>query len=237
MIPARRLPNRLLIAMTAILFVGYAALIRLVPTATLESLSFPWRVLVTFDETHAPVVTFPVLGWLGLMTLGLLFGRKLVRGDWLTGRPYFIAAVACLAIWLAARLAGLGSVDPWRPSQGMQALFIMQKGPPSLDYQAFNLSFGLMALGAFLNLGNSIKDWAPGRWLIAWGQAPLFLFVAHLLVTFACARALLHLPFLRQADVLRYTLTTVCSAAVLLPMARWYRGLKERHPERVIHYL
>ena len=237
MIPLRRLPDRPLIAVTAILFVGYAALIRLVPTATLESFAFPARLLVTFDEVHRPVVTFPVLGWMGLMTMGLLFGRRLVRGDWLTGRPYYLAAGICLAVWLAARLTGLGSVNVWRPAQGVQALFIMQKGPPSLDYQAFNISFGLLALGGFLDLGSAIKDFAPGRWLIAWGQAPLFLFVAHLLVTFVCARALLHLPYLRHADVPRYALTFVVTAAVLLPMARWYRALKERNPDRVIHYL
>jgi len=237
MIPTRRLPDRALIAVTAVLFVGYAALVRLVPQSVLEGLALPGRLFVTFDEAHKPVVTFPVFGWMGLMTLGLLFGRQLVRGQWLKGKPYYIAAGVCLAAWAVARLTGLGSTGEWRPEQGVQALFLMSKGPPSLDYQAFNVSFGLMALGAFLDAGPALKNSMPGRWLIAWGQAPLFLFVAHLLVTFGCARVLLHLPLLRQADVLRYTLTFVASAALLLPMARWYRTLKERNPDRVIHYL
>ena len=59
LIPIRRLPDRALVALTTFLFAGYAALLRLVPQATLESLPFPPRVFVTFDVNHPPVPQQP----------------------------------------------------------------------------------------------------------------------------------------------------------------------------------
>jgi uncharacterized membrane protein len=234
MIPVRRLSDRALLILAAALFVGYAVLVRVVPDATLQRFGFPLRMLVTFDDVHPPVVTFPVMGWFGLMALGTWCGRRLADGRWQRGAPPAMAGLACLGVWLAARLTGLGSADRWQPAHGLEALVLMRRGPPALDYLAFNLSFGLLALAGLMGSGDFLRRGGPGRWLVAWGQAPLFLFVTHLLVVFASARLAMHL--FRHAEVPRYLLTFAATAVVLLPIARWYRNLKVHHPNGLIRF-
>ena len=235
MIPVRRLPDRWLAGFTALLFVGFSVLTHVVPQAAFEHLQFPLRPFLAFDATHAPIVTFPVLGWLGVMTLGLWCGRRLADGRWTTGAPFARVAWIGLGVWLLARLTGIGSAGAWRPAAGLEALFLMQKGPPTLDFLAFNLAFGLFALALALDAGSALERRAPERWLVVLGRAPLFLFVIHLLVAFACARFFTHV--FRHATAPRYAAAFVCTAAILLPLARWYRGLKDRYPDTLIHFL
>jgi uncharacterized membrane protein len=235
MIPVRRLPDRALLAVTAGLLAGYAALVRAVPQEVFERLHFPGRWLVTFDVNHPPVVTFPIFGWFGLMVFGLWCGRRLADGRWRDGRPFVVAALVAFATWAVARVTGFGSADSWRPGDGLQALLLMRKGPPYLDYLAFNLGFGFLALAGFLGAGDALRRSAPGRWCVAWGQAPLFLFVVHLLVAFACARLALHV--FGHREVPRYVMTVMLAALALLPMAVWYRRLKERHPATLLRFL
>jgi uncharacterized membrane protein len=235
LIPVRRLPDRALAVLSGILLFGYAALVRWIPQAAFEQLQFPLRVMVTYDSVHHPAVSFPVLGWFGLMTLGVLFGRRLADGRWRDGRPLRRAAVAGLALWLVVRLTGFGSAGAWHPAQGFEALWIMGKGPPALDYLAFNMSLGWLTLSALIDAGESLTRAAPSRWLIAWGQAPLFMFLAHLLVAFGCARLAMHV--FRHADIPRYLFTVVAACAILLPMARGYRELKLRHSHTLLHFL
>lgn len=234
MIPVRRLSDRALILLGATLLAGYAVLVRLAPESVLLRMNFPARVFTTFDDVHAPVVTFPVLGWFGLMVLGTWCGRRLADGRWRHGAPFVRLALAGFGVWVLVRLTGLGSADRWQPSAGIRALVLMRRGPPALDYLAFNLGFGLLALAGFLAAGDGLRRARVGRWMVTWGQAPLFLFVVHLLVGFACARLATHL--FRHADAPRFAFTFLAAAALMLPLARGYRRLKESHPHSMIRY-
>ena len=142
MIPLRRLPDRALALLTALLLAGHVLLDRLVPQAALERLPALARLWVTFDRTHSPTVSFPVLGWLPLMTLGLLIGRRMADGRWLRPGPIVRLALGGLALGLAVRLADPG----WRSGGGLEAFLAMRKGPPGLDYLAVNLSVGLLLM-------------------------------------------------------------------------------------------
>jgi uncharacterized membrane protein len=230
MIPLRRLPDRALALLTGGLLAGYAAIVRLVPQATLERLPDLARLFVTYDLQHQPQVDFPVLGWLPLMTLGLLIGRRMADGRWRDSGPVVRLALAGVALGLALRLADPG----WRFGGGIASFLTMRKGPPGLDFLALNLGLGLLLMAAFL-AARPRADRAPWCWLVAWGQAPLFLFVVHLPILYLWAHELKHL--LPAPDAWRYALTCAGAAATLLPMARWYRGLKRRHPAGPLHYL
>ncbi len=229
MIPLRRLRDGVLAPLTWAMFAGYALLIRFVSEDTLERLPDVLRLFVTHDEWHAPQIGFPVLGWLPLTMAGLLVGRHVADGRWATPRACVRLGLGALAVGLAIRLAS----PEWRSGGGLAAFFTMQKGPPALDYLMINLAVGLIAMAGFFAL-RPRADRGPWRWAVALGQVPLFLFVVHLPIAFAWARILRHV--LPHADAARYALTIAASLATLVPLARWYRKVKQAHRESVLKY-
>ncbi len=234
LVPLRRLGDRAIALLAAALALVYPAVIRAVPEDRLESLTVPLRVLVSYDFARAPVVTFPLAGWLVLPLLGLLAGRRLASGSWRRPRPWLLATLACLAVSALSRLAGWGDYTPWAPGEGLFAWFVMSKGPPGLDYLSWNLALGSLALAAF---SSARLDWRRGwvRWLVLFGQVSLFLFVIHLGVCWLTARVMLHL--LGHAPGLRYLATSAVALTILTALGRWWRGLRAQHPGSALRYL
>jgi len=149
-------------------------------------------------------------------------------------RPWLRLAAACAVVWLASRLTGFGNYSPWHAGDGVLAWFRLSDGPPGLDFMAFYLALGALALAGLFSPGMRWQaPWA--RWLVLMGQVALFLFATHLGVCFLVARPLLHV--LRHADGLRYALTCAGALAILSVLAYGYRGLKARHPRSILRYL
>lgn len=234
LVPLRRAPDAALLALAAVLALGYPQVIHHVPQARLERLPVWLRALVTYDFDHEPQITFPLAGWFVLPLLGLVAGRRLRDPAWRAPRPWLLLALASLAVGLASRLTGYGDYSPWRPADGPLRWFVLCKGPPGLDFLGLYLGVGLLATAA---LFSPRLDWSAAwaRWLVLMGQVALFLFTVHLGICWLVARPLLHV--LHAHDALRYALTCAGSLAVLTALAAGYRGLKARHPRSVLRFL
>jgi len=67
------------------------------------------------------------------------------------------------------------------------------------------------------------------------GRASLCVYVAHLVIYKVLAW--LGLGILPNDEGLRYLVTWISGLALLIPLARWWRALKERHHQGLLRYL
>jgi len=215
------------------LLVAYPLIWALAPQSWHSGGGF-WLAAATLYSGGAhPVVSFPVLAWSGLLLLGFAFGTRLEKPEWQSARRWSIVGGSLLAAWLLIRLsAGYGSIVPWHKSDGWQALLIMSKGPPGLDFMAFNLALGSFAVAAFCRWRSRIEKHG---WLMDLGRASLCVYVAHLVIYKVLAW--LGLGILPNDQGLRYLVTWISGLALLIPLARWWRAVKERHHEGLLRYL
>ncbi len=230
----RFLPPLVLVSSMLALFAGYPWLLANAHGALAHG-GLGARMWLAYDMRHSPGVAFPVLGWIAPMGIGYALGRNLWRP--VLRRPLTWAAmgVVSLLTWLALGLdLGYGTFATRLAPHGGGALFIMSKGPPGLDFMAFNLGLAAFAL-ALLWSGKVPLDRGPGRWLVVFGQAPLFVYVLHLAVYKVIGRAGLHLA--PRHDALRYALVWIAGMAIMFPLARGYRLLKERAGFGALRYL
>lgn len=224
----RLLPSRALWALALGALAGYPALLAALPESVRGSNS-PWiAFLITFSNTSFPRAWFPVLAWIGLMLLGFLLGPRLTREGARRPVPWAGAGAALLAVWALIRCTGVyGTFTPMQAGEPWYRAFIMSKGPPGLDYLAFNLGLGCFVF-AWLNRRRTPMRTAPVSWLVACGQASLFFYVAHLAIYRAIGPAAV--SWGRHLHVLvRYGIAWIVGLALVMPLCRAYRTLRRRH--------
>jgi uncharacterized membrane protein len=235
----QRLPQRTFRGIGTVGWIGIALLVAypliwaLAPQSWRTGGGFWLAAATQYSGGANPVVSFPVLAWSGLLLVGFAFGTRLEKPEWQSARRWSIVGGSLLCAWLLIRLgAGYGSIVPWHKSDGWQALFIMSKGPPGLDFMTFNLALGSFAVAAFCRWRARIEQHG---WLMDLGRASLCIYVAHLVIYKVLAW--FGLGILPNEAGLRYLVTWVAGLALLLPLARWWRGLKERHRAGMLRYL
>jgi hypothetical protein len=119
------------------------------------------------------------------------------------------------------------------PGEPWYRLFIMSKGPPALDYLAFNLGLACFVF-ASLNRNRSTLRVVPVSWLVACGQTPLFFYVAHLAVYRAIGPAFVA-GWGRDLHMLgRYALVYGAGLALVIPLCCGYRMLRRRRPDGIL---
>ncbi|HYM82109.1 MAG TPA: heparan-alpha-glucosaminide N-acetyltransferase domain-containing protein [Candidatus Limnocylindria bacterium] len=235
----RFLRLRYFMAVSIALVIGYQWLAGIITPAMLKDwglASSLWTRYGTPGHTpHTLGVPFPVLGWFGLMGCGYVFGKRLYADRGRHPRHWAALGLGLLATWLVVRvLRSYGNTVPISYHGDWSELITMYKGPVSLAFLCFNAGWGCLGFALLLRLSRQLSD-RPLRWLVALGQASLFTFIAHLLVYRTLGR--IELKFMPHAEVFRYATTFIAGLALLVPMARWYAGLKRRHPRSVLQYL
>lgn len=234
-----RLPNRETRGISTVGWAGIALLVvypliwSLSPQSWKTSGGFWLAAVTSYSGGAHPVVSFPVLAWCGLLLIGYAFGTRLEKAAWQSARRWAIVGGSLLGAWLLVRLGGgYGNIVPWHKSEGWQGLLIMSKGPPGLDFMTFNLALGAFAVAAFCRWRGQIERHG---WLMDLGRASLCVYVAHLVIYKGLAW--MGLGILPNDTGLRYLVTWLSGLALLIPLARWWRGLKERHREGMLRYL
>jgi uncharacterized membrane protein len=220
-------------ALGALLALAQPALVALT-RPLLASAPLVVRMWAAYGSQTEPRVVFPVLGWLPVLVGGMAVGRAFAGGAWRRSRDWAIAGCVVLAACVLARLTGFGDFSTHPAGPAWRDALVMSKGPPGLDYLGFNLGIGLLALALLWRPGLRF-DRGPLRWLVIFGQASLFFFVAHLLLFRFIETPLRHL--LPNSGTARYLLGLAIGMPLLLPMTRAYRQLKEMHPRSVLRYL
>jgi uncharacterized membrane protein len=119
-------------------------------------------------------VYYPILPWLGIAILGMLFGSVLLADR---ERAYH-RALAVGLIWLALffLLRAPGGFGNIRPSPGTDWIdfFNVVKYPPSLVFVFLTLGVNLSLLFLFSRAGRFVS------FLAVFGRSPLFFYIAHL---------------------------------------------------------
>lgn len=208
--------------------------------------------------THAVLVAYPLVPWLGVTALGYALGHSY---GWSTERRRALLLRLGLGLTLGFVLLRLlnvyGDPQPWSTQRSslwtLLSFLNTQKYPPSL-------LFLLMTLGPALLLLRAFDAHTPRllRPALVYGKVPLFFYVLHfylihLLAVVACylrygdvsgmfrSPDISHFPFTAppgwDAGLPAIYLLWACVVLALYPLCRWYAGVKQRRKDWWLSYL
>jgi uncharacterized membrane protein len=247
------LPLPALIAVGALLVGGHNLLDGL-DHQKLGALDWLWTILhrggvLTPVSNHRLFVSYPLLPWIGVMSLGFalgtLYGRPAdERRRWL----WTLGLAACAAFVIVRAIDRYGDPLPWS-AQPRGAVFTAlsflncQKYPPSLAFVLMTLGPALCLL-AWLERGLVLSP------LVVFGRVPLLFYVGHLvLLRYASlplglarwgSAALRPPPGHAGSPELRLGVTYLAwllALVLLYPLCRWFAALKARRSDRWLSYL
>lgn len=170
------------------------------------------------------IVTYPVIPWLAGAAAGMYFAHWWRTNPGAAGRQVWIVGAALVAIGLVVRAAGgWGNIRPPRDLSVIEFLNNV-KYPPSLVFWTLFLGVDLILLGL---LNRMPASWRSERSpLIVFGQTPLFFFLAHIYLLYACGLVL----FREAAPLEQAYVVWLLALVALYPMCAWYRRFKLGKP-------
>ncbi|WP_454280349.1 DUF1624 domain-containing protein [Sphingomonas sp. Marseille-Q8236] len=184
-----RLPRTVLVVLGLVLVCGHNLLdpIRLQPGDPLFPL---WAMLHQRDTFALPFgliakTTYPVLPWIGVISLGFGIGPWFLSdvGPAERRRRLLTLGIAMLAAFLVLRGLNVYGDKPWfvvegSPLRTLMSFFALTKYPASLLFLLLTLGMGTLLLVAF----DAIGDSRLVRALSVFGGAPMFFYILHLTV-------------------------------------------------------
>ena len=222
---------RVLLALTGVLVVGTELL---TPAPSLWNQAFyPLsRLLLVPGGNPELWVTYPVLPWLELVCLGLVFAHWL-GGDPRTAfrRALGLGAGGILAFLGLRSLGGFGNIRPRGGNTWIDYLNVV-KYPPSITFNLMAMGVNLVIVGLFGRAGERLERCL--RPLVAFGRVPLFFYLAHLFLYLGLGLWLTpqgtSIPVMGPIWLL--------GLLILYPLCLWYGRLKDRQaPNSILHFL
>ncbi|MEQ9945474.1 DUF1624 domain-containing protein [Pectobacterium aroidearum] len=151
--------------------------------------SIPWAILhdrgwIEIGETFRMRTSYPVLPWIGVISLGYAAGALYRKDVFPLQRQklLLIAAGITLALFFVLRSINLYGDKPWQQSDvityTLMSYFNITKYPPSLLFLCLTLGIGLCLLAVFER--QQQKHWLV--MLASFGAAPMFFYLLHLYV-------------------------------------------------------
>jgi uncharacterized membrane protein len=216
----------------------------------------PGRIPVT--EHFSFSVRYVLIPWVGVMALGFVFGKLLLRPD----RRKWILTLGIAATMLFFVLRGLNlygngiaglsfgyprSAGPWsiQPTLSLTVIsfFNVLKYPPSLDYLLVTLGPSLILLGL---LDGTTGRRGMSRILLVYGRVPLFYYVLHLYLLNVMARLVAfssHQPIFHGTVIADFAQRPpgyghglpfiyamwILGVGILYVPCRWFMELRSRH--------
>lgn len=188
--------------------------------------SFPYspfmRILIIPGYTNGWTVFYPLIPWLGVTGLGLLFGRLLHLKPLRVGRIAAWAAAGCLILFILVRSIGtFGNLNDVPP--GWMGFLNVVKYPPSLSFLAITLAINFVLIAAWMRLESTLQSrFHP---LLVFGRAPLFFYLLHLWLF-----ALLGILFREGSSLATMCLVWLVGLVILYPPCFQYAPFKNRKP-------
>ena len=191
------LPFKLLIAVGIAIVAGH----NLLDGIVMEGYSWQaisWYILhqqqfLPISQTRFILFNYPVLAWIGVMTLGYCFGTLYKSGFEVAERKKWLLRLGGGAIVLFLILRGInvyGNLHPWAVQKNAVFTFLsfinVTKYPPSLAFVLITLGFGLLFLYATENIKNRFT-----RFVLVYGRVPFFYYLLHMLFIHLAALLLL----------------------------------------------
>ena len=191
----------------------------------LETLYPEWiRLLLIPGRTGHVTVFYPVLPWLGVAGLGILFGRWLEHPS-AQGAAFLrigqIGGLLLVFFLLMRSLGGAGNFHP--PAPGWIGFFNVTKYPPSVVFLMMTLGMnGVLLFGLGSQATGRERLLKP---LLVYGRSPLFFYLTHLyLYGF--------MGWLVPAGVSEVTMLVfwIAGLVVLYPLCQIYYRFKQSRP-------
>lgn len=180
------------------------------------------RLLLIPGHTNIWQVFYPVVPWLGVSGLGLLFGELLKRDTQLAGRIANWMGLAFLVFFVIIRTkGGFGNLN--EVPEGWMGFLNVTKYPPSLAFLTVTLGINLLLMGMW----RSAEPYLRSRYypLLVFGQAALFFYLVHLWVY-----NLLGLFFRGGSDLVTMYGLWLMGLLILYPISYRYNGFKRYKP-------
>jgi uncharacterized membrane protein len=242
MIPLRRLPVSLAVALGAFLVVAAEGVTRLSGWGPADSTPWLATLLLTGGLRGWLVVAYPTLPWLAMLLLGWGYGHVLRRrpsSEQLHSGELARTGVAALVLFGLVRAANAyGNAGLPRDDGSLVQWLHVSKYPPSLSYTALELGLMLLLLAALAKMRQSEQQAAtPSRDrdpLVVFGQTPMFFYLLHIPLLALVARALHVEHGLGLGAAYGFA---ALAALSLFPACIWYRRYRAAHPASFTRYI
>ncbi len=240
------------IALFSVLMIGGHNLLDSIAPQSLGAWASLWSVLHVFGPIPHAFVAYPLIPWIGVMSLGYCIGALFELDPRQRVRRFTWLGVASLVTFIALRATNVyGDASVWSlQSTTVHTLlsFVnVQKYPPSLQYLLITFGGGFLLLALFESARGKISGV-----LRTFGRVPLFFYVLHIALAHLAAgiiglatgfgTALLTADFLLVPQQWGFGLPVVYLAwllvvAALYPACRWFAAVKRRRSEWWLSYL
>jgi uncharacterized membrane protein len=169
-----RLPQRWLLTVSGSLIIATELLLPQTRTGFV-AYPVPLRMWLLPGFSGPVLVLYPIMPWLGVAGLGMVYGRLLQQNPAQAYRHAFWLGTAALLLFIPLRyLGGFGNIRP-AAGQDWIAMLNVVKYPPSITFLLLTLGTNLLLLALFSRLPDLIL-WP----LAVFGQVPLFFYISHL---------------------------------------------------------
>jgi uncharacterized membrane protein len=181
------LPKKAILILAVIIIAGH----NLLDGITMEGRGFSsivWYILhqysfIGFSENFVMIVEYPVLPWIGVMSLGYCFGGFYAKEYDVTLRKKWLLRLGIGATAMFFVLRGIniyGDLVPWSTQKNtiytIMSFFNVTKYPPSLSFLLITLGPALLFLYATEILKNRFTGF-----FVVFGRVPFFYYILHVL--------------------------------------------------------
>jgi len=236
MIPLRRLPVPLLVALAAAILCFGEALTGVAGWGPPEKTPLVAALLLVPGPHGRFIVAYPTLYWLATMLLGYGLGAAIARGATPESFRKYLPAVALgllSAFAIVRGTNGYGNMHLYRDGGSLVEWLHVSKYPPSISY--VTLELGLAAAVLWFIGGVVARRPASERNpLLVLGRTPMFFYLLHipLLALAATALGLAHRLGIGGSFGFAALVTLL-----LYPVCFFYGRFKSAHPRTVLDYL
>jgi len=162
------------------------------------------------------------LTWLELVVFGILFGKWLHANEEEAYQKGLVAGILLLFLFIVIRYAdGFGVIRPRAGVTWIDFLNVV-KYPPSLAFTFLTMGVNLVILWGFSRAGKVVET--ASRPLVAFGRAPLLVYVLHLFLYMLMGRYFE--PY--GTSLLAMYPYWLIGLALLYPLALWYGRFKQK---------
>ena len=135
------------------------------------------RLLLIPGRTDTFIVFYPLIPWVGVTGLGILFARLTKADPGRIGRVAAFAGAGLLLLFILIRInGGFGNLN--EVPAGWMGFLNVVKYPPSLAFLAVTLGLNFMLVAGWRKAEPALKN--PRRPLLVFGRAALFFYLVHL---------------------------------------------------------
>ena len=242
---ARKLPTKLILAAGVLIILNHSFLdLSFIPTGP----NWGWYLRVILHEPNFErwpyVGLYPIIPWVGVMSIGWAFGNFLegkTREDLrMLQRPIYMTGVASIVTFFIVRLInGYGNLLP-RMGDSLVDWLYVSKYPPSVAFLLWSLGGMCLMLGTGIMLEKrGLLENRLVSGVLTIGRNPLFFYLVHLWLyrarwpDYAPTNGIP--PFFR--DLPETLLFWGVGIVVLYFLCREYEKLKRKYPRPILQYI